>query len=197
MNSILCLGDSYTIGEGVALHESFPYQLVQMLRADGHKFHAPEIVAKTGWTTFELKDHISHTILNDSYDFVTLLIGVNNQYRGLPIEEYRSEFELLLNKAINLVKKPKNVIVLSVPDWGVTPFAEGRDRNSISTEIDKYNAVNIDLSLNNEASYISITEGTRQVAVDETILTNDKLHYAAQEHKRWAAQVAEVIKDLI
>jgi hypothetical protein len=96
--SYLALGDSYTIGESVPLHESFPYQTVQLLRKAGHHFHAPEIIAKTGWTSFELAEHMLHNKLNDQYDFVTLLIGVNNQYRELPVEEFANDFDFLLAK---------------------------------------------------------------------------------------------------
>ena len=91
--SYLALGDSYTIGESVPLHEGFPYQVVQLLRKKGIHFHAPEVVAKTGWTSFELADHILHTTLNEQYDFVSLLIGVNNQYRGLPVADFKEEFQ--------------------------------------------------------------------------------------------------------
>jgi len=101
----LALGDSYTIGESVPLHESFPYQTVQLLRKNGLYFHAAEIIAKTGWTTFELAEHILHSRLNDHYDFVTLLIGVNNQYRSLSVEDYKTDFEFLLRKQFLLKNK--------------------------------------------------------------------------------------------
>src|SRR5688572_11620272 len=100
-SSYLALGDSYTIGELVPLYESFPYQAVQLLRGEGLHFHAPEIVAKTGWTTSELAEHLLHTKLNEHYDFVTLLVGVNNQYRGLPIDDFKSDLEFLLKKALH------------------------------------------------------------------------------------------------
>ena len=123
--SFLALGDSYTIGEAVPIYESFPYQTVQLLRAAGLHFYAPEIVAKTGWTTFELAEHILHSKLNEHYDFVTLLIGVNNQFRGLSTEDYTTDFEFLLHKAIHFAdEKNDRVIVLSIPDYGVTPFAK-------------------------------------------------------------------------
>lgn len=127
-HSLLCLGDSYTIGEGVPLHQSFPYQTVQLLRSEGAHFHAPEIVAKTGWTSFELAEHILHTRLNDHYDFVTLLIGVNNQYRGLSVDDFKPDFEFLLKKAIHFAHNDVNrVIVLSIPDWSATPFAKEKE----------------------------------------------------------------------
>ena len=131
----LALGDSYTIGESVALHQSFPYQTVQLLRKNGLHFHAPEIVAQTGWTSFELAEHLLHTSLNDTYDFVTLLIGVNNQYRGLGIEDYHNNFEFLLKKSLHYTSdKPERVIVLSIPDWTATPFF---GKNNDATKVGK------------------------------------------------------------
>src|SRR5262245_46011570 len=98
--SYVALGDSYTIGEGVDASESFPHLLVQILNKQGYGFQTPTIVAKTGWTTGELQSAINNTQLSRSYDFVTLLIGVNNQYRGLGIEEYENQFESLLKQSI-------------------------------------------------------------------------------------------------
>jgi hypothetical protein len=193
--SILALGDSYTIGEGVPLYESFPYQAVQMLRQEGLKFYAPEIIAKTGWTTFELKDHLSHTIIGDKYDFVTLLIGVNNQYRGLSVQDYKSDFELLLNKAINLVDEPGKVIVLSIPDWGATPFADGRNKVKITEEIDEFNNTNQELTFGAGVHYIDVTSSSRQAGINEDYITADKLHYSGLEYKKWAGWLVKKIKD--
>jgi hypothetical protein len=186
-------GDSYTIGEGVPVHESFPYQAVEILRRQGFQFHAPEIIAQTGWTTFELKDHTSHTILNEAYDFVTLLIGVNNQYRGLPSEEYKTDFDFLLIKAIKYAgNKADHVIVLSIPDWGITPFAEGRDTKKISKEIDEFNVINKELANAAGTHYIDITPFTQKITSES--LVADKLHYAGKEYAIWAKEVAGVME---
>lgn len=184
----LALGDSYTIGEGVPIHESFPYQLVQRLRARGLAVCAPEIVAKTGWTTDELKAGIGKTrFLDRRYDIVTLLIGVNNQYRGRSAEVYAGEFEGLLNEAVARAGGDRSrVFVLSIPDWGATPFAEGRDRNRIAGEIDVFNAVNRRISEARGVSYIDITPGTRMASADPSILAADKLHPSGREYGRWA-----------
>jgi lysophospholipase L1-like esterase len=196
--SYLALGDSYTIGESVAIYESFPYQVVQLLRKQGHAFHAPEIVAKTGWTTFELADHLIHTQLNQAYDFVTLLIGVNNQYRGLPADEYTSDFEYLLKKAIHFAsEKPRQVIVLSIPDWGTTPFAKGKDSKKIEKEIDAYNATNKSIAQSHNCSYIDITPGTREASSNASLITVDKLHPSAKEYARWAEKVAEIVHQTV
>lgn len=192
--SYLALGDSYTIGESLPIHESFPYQTVQLLRRQGHSFHAPEIVAKTGWTTFELAEHLIHTQLNASYDFVTLLIGVNNQYRGLLVGEYATDFEFLLKKAIHFAaERPERVIVLSIPDWGVMPFANGKDTDKIATEIDTYNRINREIAAHYNCRYYDITEGSRQAKFDTSLVAADNLHPSAKEYARWAEQVAEAI----
>ena len=193
--SYLALGDSYTIGESVPLHESFPYQTVQLLREAGHHFYAPEMVAKTGWTSFELAEHMLHTKLNEQYDLVTLLIGVNNQYRGLAIDAFETDFTFLLRKAIHLSgEKPNHVIVLSIPDWGVTPFAASKDGKKISTEIDAYNAICESVAEKSKAHFINITDETRKAKNDKSLLTNDKLHYSGKEHAVWAQRVVDLIE---
>ncbi len=193
--SYLALGDSYTIGESVPLHEGFPYQVVQRLRKKGLHFHAPEVVAKTGWTSFELADHILHTQLNEHYDFVSLLIGVNNQYRGLSVSDFTTDFEYLLKKAIYFAgNKPEKVIVLSIPDWGVTPFAAERDAATIAKEIDAFNKVCEDTVKKLGGHFIDITTQTRLAKNDESLLASDKLHYSAKSHAVWAEKVASMIE---
>lgn len=190
----LALGDSYTIGESVPLHESFPYQVVQLLRNKGLHFHAPEIVAKTGWTSFELAEHILHTRLNDQYDHVTLLIGVNNQYRGLSVNDFSADFDFLLKKAIHLAgNKPEKVIVLSIPDWGQTPFAKDRNREVIAAEIDAYNNVCRNTAKEMGTHFINITPLTREAPHDPELLAKDELHYSGKAHRQWAEQVAALL----
>jgi lysophospholipase L1-like esterase len=196
IHSLLSLGDSYTIGEGLPLHESFPYQLVQHLRNSGYLFHAPEIVAQTGWTTFELAGHLIHHQLEEHYDFVTLCIGVNNQYRGLAVDDYAEEFEFLLKKAIYLARgHAQCVVVLSIPDWGVSPFAHGKNAKKIAEEIDGFNSVNANLAFKYDCTYCDITHGTRQP--DDSLFAKDGLHYSAIEYGRWAMEAANDIKQLI
>lgn len=190
--SWLALGDSYTIGEAVPLHEGFPYQAIQMLRKQGFHFHAPEIVAKTGWTTFELAEHLLHTKLKDQYDLVSLLIGVNNQYRGLPLEDYISDLEFLLKKALHLASnKTERVVVVSIPDWGTTPFAADRDKNKITNEIDQFNSAKKELCEKYGATFIDITAAQRADGDDETFIASDKLHPSGKEYAKWAEKVAE------
>jgi lysophospholipase L1-like esterase len=191
----LALGDSYTIGEGLPLYESFPYQLVHLLRKANHVFNAPEIVAKTGWTTHELQTAIDQTPLQPPYELVTLLIGVNNQYRNESIEQYAREFEQLLEQAIGFAgNKASAVVVLSIPDWGVTPFAgsdkHGRSSQQISEEIDACNNRNKAITAWYEgARYIDITTSTRAAASDHSLLAADQLHPSGKEYKKWAEKV--------
>jgi len=191
----LALGDSYTIGESVPVYESFPYQTVQLLRKAGYDFNAAEIVAKTGWTTDELEAGIQHTKLQNQYDFVTLLIGVNNQFRGRPVEEYARQFESLLKQAISLANdKPEHVFVLSIPDWGVTPFAEGRNRKQIADGIDAFNEINRKIALQYQVGYIDITPYTREATADTSLLTHDQLHPSGKDYTRWANILVSAIR---
>jgi lysophospholipase L1-like esterase len=190
----LALGDSYTIGESVPSSKNFPYQTVALLKIANIVFDEPTIIAKTGWTTDELQEQLSRTRLAVPFDFVTLLIGVNNQYRGRSSDEYARQFEELLQQAIGYAGGNTNhVIVLSIPDWGVTPFAEGRDRKQIAKEIDLYNSINERISKQYKVHYINITPFTREAATDKTLVANDGLHPSAKDYTRWAEKVKEVM----
>lgn len=196
--SYLALGDSYTIGEGVPIHDNFPYQTVQLLRKAGYNLYAAEIVAKTGWTTDELQAGIAGSKLLATYDVVSLLIGVNNQYRGRSIQEYTQQFEALLQQAIGFAGKQANhVFVLSIPDWGATPFANGKNSATIAHEIDAFNAVNRMLAEKYAVNYIDITPGTRLATNDTSLLAADQLHYSGKEHSKWAEKLAERIQKII
>ena len=191
----LALGDSYTIGEKVNANENFPTRVTIILKAKGFNFRKPEIVAQTGWTTDELHEAIIKAKLRGKYDFVTLLIGVNNQYRGKKVANYIPGFESLLNQAIQFASgDTTHIIVLSIPDWGVTPFAEGGDRKKISAEIDEYNAANKLIAEKYKVHYINITESTREAQKDPSLLTTDGLHPSTKEYERWAKQVAEYMQ---
>jgi lysophospholipase L1-like esterase len=195
INSLLCLGDSYTIGESVALHAGFPYQSIQLLRKKGFPFHAPEIVAQTGWTSFELADHLLNQQLEPNYDFVTLLIGVNNQYRGLPIKGFENDFEFLLKKAIHFAgDNNKQVVVISIPDWSVTPFASKRSIGNASKEIDDFNLICQSLANKYQCQFINITAQTRLAKNDSSLLASDQLHYSAKSHSVWASELATAIE---
>ena len=196
--SYLALGDSYTIGEGVPGTDNFPHQAVQLLNKAGYSFSQPTIVAKTGWTTDELQQAIPTANLDSHYDMVSLLIGVNNQYRGRSSTEYTGGFEALLQQAIAFAgHQPHHVFVLSIPDWGATPFAEGRDRAQITREIDAFNAVNKEIAEKYGVHYIDITPGTREAVTDPSLVTTDHLHPSGKEYSRWAEKLAETVKQAV
>ena len=182
----LALGDSYTIGERVDENQRFPVQLVDTLTSYEWVASDTTIVAKTGWTTDELDAGIREAELKDSYDLVTLLIGVNNQYRGRSVENYREEFVPLLHKAIRFAGgDPAKVIVISIPDWGVTPFAEGRDRGQIASEIDAYNTVNKEEAEAAGVKYVDVTPVSRQAAQNQHLVASDGLHPSAEMYSLW------------
>ena len=192
--SYLALGDSYTIGEQVRINESFPYQTVYNLRKNGLQIAAPEIVATSGFTTDELNIAIDKATLLNEYDFISLLIGVNNQYRGKSTEEFAVEFEGLLKRAIQFAGgKGVAVFVLSIPDWGVTPYAEGRDTKKISAEIDSYNNVCEFMAMKYETHFLEITSSQRQDGGKEDFLAPDKLHPSGKEYLKWASVLSNKI----
>jgi len=197
----LALGDSYTIGEQVPLHESFPYQTIQLLRkqiSHKHDFIAPEIIAKTGWTTDELNNQISKTTFLKTYNFVSLLIGVNNQYRGRDVENYKEEFAHLLQQAIAFAGGISNhVFVISIPDWGKTPFAAERDIQKIAQEIDDYNNACKEIVLAQHCHFIDITTSQRADSHLEEFIAEDKLHPSGKEYAKWAAQLYRGIAEVI
>lgn len=183
----LALGDSYTIGEGVAAEARWPLQLVELLRQRGMTVEDPIIVARTGWTTGELLSGIETARLRGPFDLVSLLVGVNNQYRALDIDQYRDEFRLLLNLAVQHAGgEPGRVIVLSIPDWGVTPFAKAQDRARIAAEIDMFNAVNRAEAKATGAYYLDVTSISREAGAEQALLAADGLHPSAEMYAAWA-----------
>ena len=188
----LALGDSYTIGEGVEPDERWPHRLAEALAAEGVPLASPpEIVARTGWTTDELWAAIEEAKPQGSYDLVTLLIGVNDQYRGRGVEAYRPEFDRLLKKAIEFAGgRPERVLVLSIPDWGVTSFAATEKRfapERIAREIDAYNAAAKALSERAGAAFLDVTAETRAAGRKAGELVADGLHPSGLQYARWAA----------
>lgn len=202
--SYLALGDSYTIGEQVLPEENFPNQTTELLnktadgaesRRRGFTVTTPEIIAVTGWTTDELDTGINAAKISQQYDIVSLLIGVNNQYRGRELSNFKIEFEQLLQRAIQFAgNNPTHVFVLSIPDWGVTPFAEGRDRKQIAAEIDAYNKVCETSAAAFGTHYIDIAAAQRADGAKDEFLANDQLHPSGKEYAKWAAELAAAIK---
>jgi lysophospholipase L1-like esterase len=181
----LALGDSYTIGERVDSTGRWPVQLAIALRANKLNVADPEIIARTGWTTDELKAGIAAAPPSGHYDLVSLLIGVNNQYRGRDAEQYRAEFKGLLGQAVGFAGgKASRVIVLSIPDWGATPFAEGRDRGKIGADIDQFNSIGRTETLAAGAHWVDVTPASREKHAGWT--APDGLHPSALQYSRWS-----------
>lgn len=193
----LALGDSYTIGEGVPADKNFPNQLVSLLQEEYDiEFHTPEIIAVTGWTTDELKAGIAERNPQGTYDLVTLLIGVNNQYRGRDVNEYKAEFEALLDQAILFAGgNYKRVIVVSIPDWGHTPFAREKevDEHKVAGEIALYNEAKQAVTLAKGVRFLDITGMTRTLAQDPSYLVEDQLHYSEKLYREWAECLAPLV----
>jgi len=185
----LALGDSYTIGESVAEPERWPNQLAAKL-----KIPQPTIIATTGWRTDNLKDAIEAASLKPEYDLVSLLIGVNNQYQGKPIEVYEREFEELLQTAIKLAKgKKKNVFVVSIPDYGFTPFGKAK-QEKISTELDQYNAINKSIAAKYNIQYFDITPISRKGFEDTELVAADGLHPSGKMYAQWVELIYSGLK---
>lgn len=198
----LALGDSYTIGQSVATEETYPSRSVTLLGADSIRFSTPRVVAETGWTTTDLLTAISKSELDAKYDFVSLLIGVNNQYRNLSTAGFARDFETLLKKAIHFAgNNASHVVVLSIPDWSVTPYAtnylpdnSGRDAAVVSKQIDEYNAACRLVSGKYHVEFIDITPGTRMAGEDPSLLATDGLHPSGKEYAVWAEKLSGIMK---
>ena len=194
MKTYLALGDSYTIGEKVLVEENFPNKTVALLNG---KLSIPQIIATTGWTTDELDAAITAANITTTFDIVSLLIGVNNQYRERTVNNFEIEFEHLLQRAIAFANNNStHVVVLSIPDWGVTPFAEGRDREKIAREIDAYNLVCKIAAQKFNTHFIDITTAQRLDGNKEEFLAADKLHPSGKEYTKWAKRLAEKINEI-
>jgi lysophospholipase L1-like esterase len=195
----LALGDSYTIGEGVVSDQRWPVQWVTALRAHGVRISDPKIIARTGWTIDELNaalDQAEQTahLRDKPFDLVSLLIGVNNQYRGRSLSNYAEEFAALLKRAIAYAGgDPTQVVVLSIPDWGATPFAvsepKGRSAQKIAGEIDAYNDAAQKICVAAKVRFVDIAPSTRSGAVDGLRLVADGLHPNGEEYALWVRQL--------
>lgn len=195
---LLSLGDSYTIGEGVSDEERWPVRLAALLRAGGFRVGEPTIVARTGWTTDELSEGIDEARPAGPFDLVTLLIGVNDQYRGRSIDEYRGEFRALLARALRFAGgDPQRVIVVSIPDWSVTPFAVDRDRVRIAADIDAFNAVNREEAEWARARYVDITRTSRRGRGELGLVAPDGLHPSGEMYARWVELVLPAAVDAL
>lgn len=182
----LALGDSYTIGEGVPTNENWPNLLIQQLNEDGFSFNQPKIIATTGWRTDELQEAIKNTALEDKYDLVSLLIGVNNQYQKKPIEQYKQEFEELIQTAISKCKYAhQSTFVVSIPDYGVTEFAKSKNLENVRKELAEYNAIAKQIASKYNVSFFNITPVSISCEGDETMFVEDLLHPSGKHYQLW------------
>ncbi|MEO6925836.1 MAG: SGNH/GDSL hydrolase family protein [Rhodanobacter sp.] len=190
----LALGDSYTIGESVPAEARWPAELVERLRRAGVVIDDPQIVAVTGWTTDELTQGMDEASLVPAYDLVTLQIGVNNQYRGRSVEDYRGEFTGLLARAIMLAgNHPERVVVVSIPDWGVTRFAreQGRDPAAIAAALDAFNALASERARSVGAHFVDITPISRR---HPELVAADGLHPSAAQYALWVDAILPAVR---
>jgi len=198
MKTYLALGDSYTIGESVPLVKSWPYQLHQRLTPQGINLTEPTIVAKTGWTTDELLAAIAKQDLEDRYDLVTLLIGVNNQYRGYPIKQYHKEFQELLDIALDKAGGlHHHVLVVSIPDYGVTPFASDSDGANIAHEIYQYNQIASGYCALSNITFLDIFTVSQDAAQDPELTAGDKLHPSAKMYSLWVDLIEQKVVEML
>ena len=190
-HTMLCLGDSYTIGESVSESERFPNQCIALLEKQNIHFEKPHIIAKTGWTTDELMHAIAQEKLTGTFDCVTLLIGVNNQYRGYDKDVYRKEFKELLQTALKYANgNTSHVFIVSIPDWGATPFGaadgKGRSPQQIGQEIDQYNAIAKEEAEKRKVHFTDINPFSKKATSDPSLIANDNLHPSGKMYAEWA-----------
>jgi acyl-CoA thioesterase I len=183
---ILALGDSYTIGQSIEQKLSWPYQLKDSLETNNIKVIETAVIARTGWTTQGLKKAITEEYFANEYDMVGLLIGVNNQFQGLSISDYKEDFEYLLLKAISLVGyREKNVFVLSIPDYGVTPVGEYYGSDRVSEEIDEFNKINYEIARRYKITYFDVTTISKTASYDRRLIASDNLHFSGKMYTKW------------
>jgi len=194
--TMLCLGDSYTIGQSVSETARFPELTLALLASKEINFSNPDIIARSSWTTDELTKAVESKKLNNSYDAVTLLIGVNDQYRGIDTTIYAQNFESLLLKAVKLASlNNKHVFVMSIPDYSVTPFALNARQTpgQIAADIEMFNQINKRIANQHQVNYIDVTPISKLATNDTELLAQDKLHPSGKMYALWAEELAVVM----
>ena len=194
----LALGDSYTIGQSVPETDRFPVQTKKWLTDQGLNLSEPQFIATTGWTTTNLQNALAAQNPAGPYDIVSLLIGVNDQYRQHDTTGYRDNFSQLLNKSIQLAGGLRgHVFVLSIPDYSVTPFGQNLETALIRLQIDQFNVINKEVTLQNNCQYLDITPLTREAINDPSLIAIDGLHPSAKEYKKWADLLGPLMKTVL
>ncbi|MCH7588750.1 MAG: SGNH/GDSL hydrolase family protein [Chloroflexi bacterium] len=195
---MLALGDSYTIGTGSSPADRWAVQIGVLLNTHGFKLEPPDIIAANGWTTVDLQRAIAAATLTPSYDLVTLLIGVNDQYDGLGPERYQDGFTSLLQIAIGLTSgQAEHVIVLSIPDYSVTPFAQSMDTEAIRSEIAAFNVINHQLSIEAAAQYVDLGVSSQHAIQDPALLADDGLHPSGKMYALWAHIILPFAEEIL
>jgi lysophospholipase L1-like esterase len=190
--SLLALGDSYTIGEGVNEDQRWPNQFIKVAYENGVDFSSSRIIAETGWKTYDLINAIESSNFEKKYDYVSLLIGVNNQFNSRPVNEFKNDLDKLLIKINNLKKKSGSVLIISIPDWGSSPFGEGFDRNEISNEINTFNNSLKSFANINGLNYVDVTEISRRAINEPNLIAIDNLHPSGIMYLEWAKKIFQV-----
>ena len=189
--SFLALGDSYTVGEGVSYEESWPSQFVDYALERGIDFKNPELIAQTGWKTYDLLDAIKSSNLSVKYDFISLLIGVNNQFNSRPLSEFEDDLNEILTEINYLKKGNSKVIVISIPDWGYSPYGSSYDRDRISDEIDQFNNILKKISEQNNLNFVDVTQISRLAIKEPNLISEDKLHPSGLMYLEWVEKIYE------
>jgi len=189
--SFLALGDSYTVGEGVSYEESWPSQFVDYALDRGIDFKNPELIAQTGWKTYDLLNAIKSSNLSVKYDFISLLIGVNNQFNSRPLSEFEDDLNEILTEINYLKKGNSKVIVISIPDWGYSPYGSGYDRERISDEIDQFNNILKKFSEQNNLNFVDVTQISRLAIKEPNLIAEDKLHPSGLMYLEWVEKIYE------
>jgi len=186
----LALGDSYTIGESVSEAERWPNQLAKALTEKGYEIEKPKIIATTGWRTDNLKNAMTIAQLKPEYNLVSLLIGVNNQYQYKPVDQFAKDFEMLINDAIQLAGGKENVFVVSIPDYGYTPFGQPKQAE-ISKVLDEFNDVSKKITDKYGVKYIYITDISREGLKKPELVAEDKLHPSGKMYTLWVERIVQ------
>ena len=190
--SFLALGDSYTAGEGVNEDDRWPNQFVDLANENGFDFDQPVIIAETGWKTYDLLDSINQTNFSSKYDYISLLIGVNNQFNSRPIHEFEEDLNKLMNEMKRIKKDDGSIIIISIPDWGYTPFAESVEMSDISEKIDLFNSSLIKFAATNDLKYVDVTEISRRAINEPNLITDDNLHPSETMYLEWANKIYNI-----
>ena len=196
-SKFLALGDSYTIGQSVEINERWPVQFLKELKTSTSAIDTLQIIAQTGWRVDQLKEAMNNSDLQPPYGLVSLLIGVNNQFQGQDAVGFRPEFIEILEKSLKLVEnRTERLFVISIPDWGSSPYGASLNREKISKEIDDFNTVLKEESEKRGIRYFNITTISRRALTDNSLIASDRLHPSGKMYKLWVDKIIPVISKI-